>query len=158
VRGARIQSIRTSLRVRVATAIALVCLSAGPGAVPAVGAQRGPIASPANVELERQAKHDFETAKFYFAKRKAYVGAKDRLLDIAAAYPEFTRIDEVYFLLAECFAKTNEPLSARHFFEVLIEERPESEFAARARKRLEELPPGPSKPAPPDPGASPEPN
>jgi TolA-binding protein len=110
-------------------------------------AQRAPITSPVDPEVERQAKHDLETAKFYFSRRKAYAGAKDRLLEVAAAYPEFTRIDEVYFLLGECFVKTDDPASARKFFEMLLDERPESEFAERAKKRLAELPPAP--PAPP---------
>jgi TolA-binding protein len=118
------------------------------GAVPRP--QRGPLATAVDAELEQQAKHDLEAAKFYYSKRKAYAGAKDRLLDIAAAYPEFTRIDEVYYLLGECMLKTNEPSSARHFFELLLQTRPESEFVDRAKKRLAELPPGP--PEPPAPG------
>jgi TolA-binding protein len=112
-------------------------------------AQRAPLASAVDAELEAQAKHDLEAAKFYYSKRKAYAGAKDRLMDIAAAYPEFTRIDEVYFLLGECLIKTKEPASARHFFELLLQSRPESEFVARAKKRLAELPPGPPEPPAP---------
>jgi TolA-binding protein len=117
--------------------------------------QRAPITAPVDPGLERQAKHDLDTARFYFSKRKAYAGAKDRLMDIAAAYPEFTQIDEVYFLLAECFAKTNDAKSARHFFELLLEARPESEFAERAKKRLSELPPTPPEEPGPEIGDTP---
>jgi TolA-binding protein len=122
-------------------------VSSGAGVNAAVTpAQRGPLASAVDAELEEQAKHDLQTAKFYFSKRKAYAGAKDRLMDIAGAYPEFTRIDEVYYLLGECMLKTNEPASARHFFELLLQVRPESEFVERAKKRLAELPSAPPEP------------
>jgi len=138
--------------VTVVLAVGVALFGVGVGRTAA--SQRGPLTASVDAALEQQALHDLEAAKFYFSKRKAYAGAKGRLIDIASSYPEFTRIDEVYFLLAECYLKTNEPANARHFFEFMLEERPESAFAERARKRLAELPPGPAKPAPPEPDNS----
>ena len=111
-------------------------------------AQRGPITAPTDPEQEKWAAHNLDVARQYYSKRKAYAGAKDRLLEVAATYPEYTKIDEVYFILGECLVKTNEPAKAREFFERLLEERPESEFARRARERLASLPPAPPKSSP----------
>jgi TolA-binding protein len=114
----------------------------------AAAAQRAPVTVPVDPELEKQADHDLTAARFYFSKRKAYAGAKDRLLDIVDAYPDFTKIDEVYFLLGQCFEKTKEPARAREFYTRLLAERPQSAFAERARVRLGELPPTPQKQEP----------
>lgn len=108
-------------------------------AVPAL-AQRGPSTTPVDPELEQMADHNLEIADFYFSKKKAYAGAKDRLLEVVMLYPEYTKIDRVYFLLAEVYAKTGEEAKARETFELLLETRPQSELAERARRRLAELP------------------
>jgi TolA-binding protein len=110
---------------------------------PAGAAQRGPITSPPDPELEAMAKHNLEVAEYYFSKKKAYVGAKDRLLEIVGVYPEYTRIDRVYFLLGEALVKTNQGAQAREYFERLLSERPDSEHAKPARERLASLPPAP---------------
>lgn len=103
-------------------------------------AQRGPVTAPVDVELERMAEHNLTIADYYYSKKKAYTGALDRLLEVVDAYPEFTRIDEVYFLAAECYVKAGDPAKARGFFERLVRERPQSAFAERARTAIGALP------------------
>ena len=130
-------------------ALALLVLFGAGSAAAAV--QRGPITSPPDPELEAMARHNLEVAEYYFSKKKAYAGAKDRLLEIVGVYPEYTRIDRVYFLLGEALVKTNQGAQAREYFERLLAERPDSEYTKPARERLVDLPPAPAggqKPAP----------
>lgn len=102
-------------------------------------AQRGPITSGIDPELERLARHNLDVGRQYW-KKKAYAGAKDRLEEIVATYPEFTKIDEVYYMLGICYARTKEPKLARETFERLIDERPESEYVKKAREELAAIP------------------
>src|SRR5688572_17856182 len=78
------------------------------GAAGAAPAQRGPITAPLDEVQEKQAEHNLKIGSYYFSKRKAYAGAKDRLLEIVETYPEFSKIDEVYLILGQCFMKTDE--------------------------------------------------
>ena len=123
-------------------AVLILLAAAGPALT-----QRAPVASPTDPELEKMANHNLEIADFYFSKKKAYSGARDRLLEVATTYPEYTKIDRVYFLLAEIYAKTGDPAKAREYFQLLLDERPHSELAERARRRLAELPPVVAAPA-----------
>jgi len=103
-----------------------------------VSAQRKPTVAPVDPELEKYAKHNLDVGKQY-AKRKAWKGAVDRLEEILATYPEYTRIDEVYFVLATCYIELDDVDLARDTYKKLIDERPESEFAKRARVELDKL-------------------
>ena len=47
------------------------------------------------------AKHNLDVARYYLTKRKAYDGARDRLQEIIETYPDFSRMDEVVFLMGE---------------------------------------------------------
>ena len=58
-----------------------------------------PIEPPRDAALEIAAKHNLEVARWNFTKRKAYEGARDRLKEIIDTYPEFSRMDEVIFLM-----------------------------------------------------------
>ena len=102
-------------------------------------AQRAPITSEADMELEKLAGHNLDVGRQYL-KRKAYAGAKDRLEEVVATYPEFSKIDEVYYLLGLCYVRTKENDLARETFQRLVDERPESDFAKKARAELEKIP------------------
>jgi outer membrane protein assembly factor BamD len=134
-----------------------LALAAALGAAPAMAAQRGPLAAPPDPELESMAKHNLEVAEYYFSKKKAYDGAKDRLLEVVTVYPEYTRIDRVYFLLGEIFFEADDPEQAREYFERLLAERPDSKDAERARKRLAQLPPAPAEKREAEPAPAPNP-
>jgi len=104
-----------------------------------VAAQRNSIASPVDPELEKFAAHNLDVGRQYF-KRKAYPGAVDRLEEILAQYPEFTKLDEVLYLLGICYQKVGKAELARTTLKQLVDERPDSEFAKRAKAELEHLP------------------
>src|SRR5215203_1584364 len=75
-------------------------------------AQRAPVTSPIDTDQEKFAEHNLDVGRQYF-KRKAYAGAKDRLEEILAAYPEYTKIDEVYFVLGQVYIKLKDTGHAR---------------------------------------------
>lgn len=107
-----------------------------------VAAQRAPVTEAVDPEMETLHSHNLDVGRQYF-KKKAWAGARGRFEEIAGAYPEFTKIAEVYYLLGVCYVKTDNAKAARKVFRKLIDERPDSEFAARAKEELEKLPESP---------------
>jgi outer membrane protein assembly factor BamD len=106
---------------------------------PAVAvAQRGPVTSVADPELEKLSDHNLDVGRQYY-KKKAYEGAKGRLEEIVAVYPEYTKLDEVYYLLGMVYLKTKAIDAAKDMFTRLVDERSESEFAPKAREELDKL-------------------
>src|SRR5215212_6427973 len=75
------------------------------GAAFAQGPARGRIEPTRDETLEITAKHNLEIARWYLTKRKAYEGARDRLQEIIDTYPDFSRMDEVVFLMGEAHLK-----------------------------------------------------
>ena len=98
-----------------------------------------PMAPPRDSAMEVSAKHNLDVARWYLIKRKAYDGARDRLQEIIDTYPEFSRIDEVIFLMGEAQLKLKKDDKAVEYFSKLLKEYPESEFAKKARARLDEM-------------------
>lgn len=115
------------------------------GAEGAQGPARGRIEPPRDPALEVQAKHNLEVAKWYLTKRKAYQGARDRLNEIVDTYPDFSRMDEVIFLLGEAYLKLDDKDKASEFYNKLLKDYPASEMVKKARVRLDELKGGPQK-------------
>jgi outer membrane protein assembly factor BamD (BamD/ComL family) len=107
-------------------------------------AQRAPVTAPIDVEAERASAHNLDVGKQYF-KKKAWVGARGRLEEIVATHTTFTKIDEVYYMLGVVYARTDEPDDARDMFQKLLDERPDSPYAKRAREELEKLPASPNQ-------------
>jgi outer membrane protein assembly factor BamD (BamD/ComL family) len=134
-------------------------------ALPQQGPGRGKISPLRDPQLEVQSLRSLEAAQFYFKKRLSKDGDKnparlktiaDRLQEIVDTYPDFTRINEVYFLLGEVSlrnheetrAKTDEDsrklaaelmIKAQESFEKVVKEYPDSKFAKDAQKRLDEI-------------------
>jgi outer membrane protein assembly factor BamD (BamD/ComL family) len=100
------------------------------------GSRMEPVRDPA---MEIQAKHNLDVAKWYYEKRKAMAGARDRLLEIIDTYPEFSKMDEVLFLLGEIHVKMVKESDAVENFTRLLKEFPDSQFGKKARARLDEL-------------------
>jgi len=120
----------------------LTALILGAAIVAGAGAhatQRAPVTSVVDPDQEKLAEHNLDVGRQYF-KRKAYAGAKDRLEEILAAYPEYTKIDEVYFTLGQCYLKLKETGHAREVFRKIVDERPDSPFAKKAHEELDKLP------------------
>ncbi|MFY9554280.1 MAG: outer membrane protein assembly factor BamD [Blastocatellia bacterium] len=95
--------------------------------------------------MEISAKHHIEVARWYLTKRKAYEGARDRLQEIIDTYPDFSRMDEVFFLMGEAHVKLSKNEIAADYYNKLLKAYPESEFAKKARARLDELKVEPEK-------------
>ena len=98
-----------------------------------------PIEAPRDAALEIAARHNLEVARWNLTKRKAYEGARDRLQEIIDSYPDFSRMDEVDFLMGELHLKLGKNEKAAEYYSVLLKTYPESEFAKKARTRLDEL-------------------
>jgi outer membrane protein assembly factor BamD (BamD/ComL family) len=114
-----------------------ICLLASSVSALAQVSARGRIEPPRDPILETTAKHNLDVARWYLTKRKAYEGARDRLQEIMEAYPEFSRMDEVLFLMGEGHFKLDEPDKAVDFMDKLLKDYPGSEFAKKARERLD---------------------
>ena len=77
-------------------------------------------------------------ARFYH-RSKWYPGTIDRLEQILKEHPGFAGRDAVYFHLADSFQNSGREEDALEMFERLMEEFPESEYAAEATESLAEL-------------------
>jgi len=123
-----------------AVTIAAFCVSTslaqGPGK---------PIEAPRDAAMEIAAKHNLEVARWNVTKRKAYEGARDRLQEIIDTYPDFSRMDEVVFLMGEVFLKLGKSEKAADYYNTLLKDYPASEFAKKTRARLDELKVEPEK-------------
>ena len=104
-----------------------------------------PIEAPRDAAKEIAAKHNLDVARWYLTKRKAYEGARDRLQEIMDSYPDFSRMDEVVFLMGEASLKLKKNDKAVEYYNGLLKVYPESEFAKRAHERLDELKAEPTK-------------
>ena len=116
----------------------LLCAAAD---VSAQGSARGRLDAARDPIMETNAKHSLDVARWYLTKRKAYEGARDRLQEIVDTYPEFSRMDEVFYLLGEAYYKLDENEKASAQYEKLLKDFPGSEFAKKSRERLKELKP-----------------
>jgi TolA-binding protein len=119
--------------------LTLAILAFAAEAFSAQGPARGPLHPPRDPAMEIAAKHNLEVAKWYFSKRKAYEGARDRLQEIIDTYPDFSRMDEVIYLMGEIHLKLNKPDKAADYYRKLLKDYPSSEFAKKSRERLDEL-------------------
>jgi len=114
--------------------------------------------------MEADAKHNLEVANQYFKLKKAYVGSLKRCEEIIAAYPGYTRLDEVLYVAGmssyylaqgkgkqKPVLKTDEekkkydPAKLREdavmYLNQLIENYPQSPFLADAKKTIQEIEP-----------------
>lgn len=97
------------------------------------------IEEPRDAAKEIAAKHNLDVARWSLTKRKAYEGARDRLQEIIDTYPDFSRMDEVVFLMGEALLKLGKSEQAVDYYNKLLKDYSASEFAKKTRARLEEL-------------------
>ena len=130
----------------------LVCLGIGTTAFVeqttyAQGAGRGPIVEARDPETERSSQKSLDAAKFYFYQRKprkedkdaatrARKSVLDRLNEIIDTNVNFARMDQVYFLMAEVYARDNQTAEANKFYSLVVKEFPDSQHYAVARRKL----------------------
>ena len=87
---------------------------------------------------DRLTEASYRIGLFYF-KQSWFPGAVPRFRQILAEDPGYSRLDAVYYHLAESLARTDKKAEAIPYFDRLVTDFPKSEFADEARKRLEEL-------------------
>jgi outer membrane protein assembly factor BamD len=88
--------------------------------------------------LDRLAKHELIVAHFYM-KRRSWSAAILRLNGIVDTYPNYRERDAVFYDLATSLAGMGRKAEARLYYERVISEFPKSEFADKARRRLDQL-------------------
>jgi outer membrane protein assembly factor BamD len=93
---------------------------------------------------ERLATHALSIGELYY-KSKALKASISRLTEIVTEYPSFSRMDKVYFYLADSYYLTNKPEEAVPFFTKLVTDFPKSELAEKAQERLELINKAPKK-------------
>ncbi len=86
----------------------------------------------------RLAGHNAEIAIGY-CKRRAYRAAISRLTEIMTTYPEYPRLDEVYFYLGESHFLMNLLDQAAPFYTKVVTDYPGKGLAKQAAKRLMEI-------------------
>jgi tetratricopeptide (TPR) repeat protein len=127
-----------------------LCLWLGTLAMAQQAVGRGPISAPRDPEIEKQSEHNLEVARYYFYKRKPpknnpeamarlNKGIEDRLREIIDINPTFGKMDGVYFLLGEVYARAGDLDQAKEFFGKVIKEFPDSQMIGDAKKRLAEV-------------------
>jgi len=91
-----------------------------------------------NNALGRLAKHEHLVAKFYMT-RGNWDAAIARLNLVVDQYPNYEERDSTFFDLASALASAGRKGEARLYFERVISEFPKSEFADRAREKIDGL-------------------
>jgi outer membrane protein assembly factor BamD len=88
--------------------------------------------------LDRLARHEHVIARFYM-KRRSWFAATQRLNYLIDQYPGFVARDAVFFDLGTSLSRLGRNGEARLYFERVITEYPQSEYAEQARRRLTEI-------------------
>jgi outer membrane protein assembly factor BamD len=87
---------------------------------------------------ERLADHNF-TIGYHYYRRKAFKASTSRLTEILTNYPSFSKMDEVYYYLADSYYKWNKTEESIPFFTKLVTDYPESKLAKKAQDSLAEI-------------------
>lgn len=87
---------------------------------------------------QRLAEHEFLIGQFYY-KTKAYKAAIGRLQDILTKYPEYKKMDAVYFYLGDSYFQGKKYDECYPYFTKLVTDYPQSKFVKEAQKRLKFL-------------------
>jgi len=86
--------------------------------------------------LDRLAKHEEIIARFYM-KRGDYNAAIQRLNFLVDNYPNYSERDAVFYDLGTALAGMGRKAEARLYYERVISEFPKSEYADKAKKKLD---------------------
>ncbi|MFQ6110188.1 MAG: outer membrane protein assembly factor BamD [Candidatus Aminicenantales bacterium] len=84
---------------------------------------------------ERLAEHTFGIGEIYY-KMGAYKAAVNRLKEILTQFPDYSKMDKVYFHLADSYYKWNKMDESIPYFTKLISDFPQSKYAKKAQKRM----------------------
>jgi outer membrane protein assembly factor BamD len=87
---------------------------------------------------ERLAEHTFQIGLLYY-KMRSYRASVKRLAEILISFPNFSRMDKVYFYLGDSFFKGGIYPNATSHFTKLVSDYPQSKFAKKTKKKLDQL-------------------
>ena len=87
--------------------------------------------------LDRLAKHDHIVARYYM-KRHSWAAAVSRLNSVVEKYPNYTDRAGVFFDLGTALSGLGRNAEARLYFERVVTEFPKSDYADRAKRRLDQ--------------------
>lgn len=87
---------------------------------------------------ERLAQHAAAVGRQYH-NAKAYRAAVSRLTEVMTTYPDYSRMDEVYFYLGSSHLRMNQPDQALPFLTKVVTDYPRSKIAKKATKLLKEI-------------------
>jgi outer membrane protein assembly factor BamD (BamD/ComL family) len=144
-----------------AAVLAISSASAARAQSGAVAGERGPSVVK-DADAEKSARHELEVARHYFKNKKAYLAAYQRMDELIAGYPEFSRLDEALYIagmsslyLSEGKGKQQPPKSpsekadeftpdalrdrARDYLSRLVNSYPNSDFRKDAQEALTQL-------------------
>jgi len=90
---------------------------------------------------ENLAMHNLGVARFYYNTRykaggSGLKGAQSRLKEIVEKYPRFSYMDEVLFRLGTTYQLEEEPDEAAKFYQEILRQHPNSDYAEKAREQL----------------------
>lgn len=100
-------------------------------------ALRGEAEAKRQEALDRLAKHEHLVAKFYM-KRGSFNAALARLNYLIDTYPQYNERAAAFYDLGTSLSAVGRKGEARLYFERIVSEFPQSDYAERARKRLGE--------------------
>jgi outer membrane protein assembly factor BamD len=95
---------------------------------------------------ERLAEHNFSIGEHYY-RVLAFKAATARLSEILTNYPSYSKMDKVYFYLADSYYKWRKAEESLPYFTKLVTDFPKSKFTKKAQARLAEISKAPAKPA-----------
>ncbi|MFW6131702.1 MAG: outer membrane protein assembly factor BamD [Candidatus Aminicenantaceae bacterium] len=87
---------------------------------------------------EYLAEHIFRIGKYYY-KVDAYKASVSRLNDILTKYPQYSKMDEVFYLLGDSYYRWEKVDESIPYFRKVISDYPNSKYAKKAKKILDEI-------------------
>jgi len=87
---------------------------------------------------EKLAEYIFGIGKLYYSM-KAYKGSTARFLELLNNYPNYSKMDRVFFYLGDSYYGWKRTEEAIPYFTKLISDFPQSKYAKKAVKRMEEI-------------------
>jgi len=87
---------------------------------------------------ERLAEHILQIAEHYY-KIRAYKASVSRLNDIITEYPNFSKMDKVYYYLGDSYYRSNNIDQCIPYFTKLISDFPKSKYAKKAKDKMEKM-------------------
>lgn len=87
---------------------------------------------------ERLAEHNFGIAHFYY-KVHAFKAAIERFQEIITTFPNYSKMDKVYFYLADSYYKWGKKEESLPYFTKVVTDYPQSSLAKKAQERLKEI-------------------